>query len=101
MTTFDGLVQRCLLAAADPQTKRKLDDAAKRLDYLYDKLREQTLSPHILSGLHEIVRNVEVCNYQQALAVHTHVVSSSNFSEISAFMPVLKVVVTIANKLNI
>lgn len=59
------------------------------------------LSPHILSGLHEIVRNVVVCNYQQALAVHTHVVSSSNFSEISAFMPVLKVVVTIANKLNI
>ncbi|GCB78805.1 hypothetical protein scyTo_0016874, partial [Scyliorhinus torazame] len=100
-TTFDGLVQRCLLAAGDPQTKRKLDDAAKRLDYLYDKLREQTLSPHILSGLHEIVRNIEECNYQQALAVHTHVVSSSNFSEISAFMPVLKVVVTIANKLNI
>ncbi|XP_078386799.1 protein transport protein Sec31A isoform X1 [Cetorhinus maximus] len=100
-TTFDGLVQRCLLAAGDPQTKRKLDDAAKRLDYLYDKLREQTLSPHILSGLHEIVRNIEGCNYQQALAVHTHVVSSSNFSEISAFMPVLKVVVTIANKLNI
>ncbi|XP_038638625.1 protein transport protein Sec31A isoform X2 [Scyliorhinus canicula] len=100
-TTFDGLVQRCLLAAGDPQTKRKLDDATKRLDYLYDKLREQTLSPHILSGLHEIVRNIEECNYQQALAVHTHVVSSSNFSEISAFMPVLKVVVTIANKLNI
>uniref|UniRef100_UPI00398E8156 protein transport protein Sec31A isoform X2 n=1 Tax=Pristiophorus japonicus TaxID=55135 RepID=UPI00398E8156 len=100
-TTFDGLVQRCLLAAGDPQTKRKLDDAAKRLDYLYDKLRDQTLSPHILSGLHEIVRNIEGCNYQQALAVHTHVVSSSNFSEISAFMPVLKVVVTIANKLHI
>ncbi|XP_048419476.1 protein transport protein Sec31A [Stegostoma tigrinum] len=100
-TTFDGLVQRCLLAAGDPQTKRKLDDAAKRLDYLYDKLREQTLSPHILSGLHEIVRNIAACNYQQALMVHTQVVSSSNFSEISAFMPVLKVVVTIANKLNI
>ncbi|XP_072439206.1 protein transport protein Sec31A isoform X1 [Chiloscyllium punctatum] len=99
--TFDGLVQRCLLAAGDPQTKRKLDDAAKRLEYLYDKLREQTLSPHILSGLHEIVRNIEGCNYQQALVVHTHVVSSSNFSEISAFMPVLKVLVTIANKLNI
>ncbi|XP_069741805.1 protein transport protein Sec31A isoform X2 [Narcine bancroftii] len=99
--TFDGLVQRCLLAAADPQTKRKLDDATKRLDYLYDKLRDHSLSPHILSGLHEIVRNVEGRNYQQALAIHTHVVSSSNFSEISAFMPVLKVVVTIANKLNI
>ncbi|MGH0141344.1 UNVERIFIED_CONTAM: hypothetical protein FKN15_073281 [Acipenser sinensis] len=42
-TTFDGLVQRCLLAACDPQTKRKLDDASKRLEYLYDKLREQAV----------------------------------------------------------
>lgn len=25
------------------QTKRKLDDAAKRLGYLYDKLREQSV----------------------------------------------------------
>lgn len=25
------------------QTKRKLDDAGKRLGYLYDKLREQTV----------------------------------------------------------
>uniref|UniRef100_A0A4W5LK24 Uncharacterized protein n=1 Tax=Hucho hucho TaxID=62062 RepID=A0A4W5LK24_9TELE len=41
--TFDSLVQRCQLAAQDPQTKRKLDDASKRLGYLYDKLREQTV----------------------------------------------------------
>lgn len=98
---FDGLVQRCLSASTDPQTKRKLDDATKRLEYLYDKLREQTLSPHILAGLHEIARRVEARDYPQGLAVHTQVVSSSNFSEISAFMPVLKVVVTIAGKLNI
>lgn len=26
------------------QTKRKLDDASKRLEFLYDKLREQTVS---------------------------------------------------------
>ena len=26
------------------QTKRKLEDAAKRLGYLYDKLREQSVS---------------------------------------------------------
>uniref|UniRef100_A0A4W3I3D7 Protein transport protein Sec31A n=1 Tax=Callorhinchus milii TaxID=7868 RepID=A0A4W3I3D7_CALMI len=99
--TLDRLVQRCLLSASDPQTKRKLDDAAKRLENLYDKLRDQSLSVHILSGLHEIVRNIEVKRYQNALAVHTQIVSSSNFSEISAFMPVLKVVVTIASKLNV
>uniref|UniRef100_H3DQ02 Protein transport protein Sec31A n=1 Tax=Tetraodon nigroviridis TaxID=99883 RepID=H3DQ02_TETNG len=100
-STFDSLVQRCQLAARDPQTKRKLDDSAKRLGYLYDKLREQSLSQNILSGLHEISRCVASQNYQRGLEVHTQVVSSSNFSEISAFMPILKVVMTIANKLGV
>uniref|UniRef100_A0AAQ5XJN2 Protein transport protein Sec31A n=1 Tax=Amphiprion ocellaris TaxID=80972 RepID=A0AAQ5XJN2_AMPOC len=100
-STFDSLVQRCQLAAGDPQTKRKLDDAAKRLGHLYDKLREQSLSPNILNGLHEISRCVASQNYQRGLEVHTQVVSSSNFSEISTFMPILKVVMTIANKLGV
>nr|XP_057917004.1 protein transport protein Sec31A isoform X2 [Doryrhamphus excisus] len=100
-STFDSLVQRCQLAAGDPQTKRKLDDAAKRLGCLYDKLREQSLSHNILNGLHEIGRCVASQNYQRGLEVHTQVVSSSNFSEISAFMPILKVVMTIANKLGV
>uniref|UniRef100_A0A8C2ZHG5 Protein transport protein Sec31A n=1 Tax=Cyclopterus lumpus TaxID=8103 RepID=A0A8C2ZHG5_CYCLU len=100
-STFDSLVQRCQLAAGDPQTKRKLDDAAKRLAYLYDKLREQSLSHNILNGLHEISRCVASQNYPRGLEVHTQVVSSSNFSEISAFMPILKVVMTIANKLGV
>ncbi|KAM4524216.1 protein transport protein Sec31A isoform 1-T1 [Odontesthes bonariensis] len=100
-TTFDSLVQRCQLAAGDPQTKRKLDDAGKRLGHLYDKLREQSLSHNILNGLHEISRCVASQNYQRGLEVHTQVVSSSNFSEISAFMPILKVVMTIANKLGV
>ncbi|XP_061822539.2 protein transport protein Sec31A isoform X1 [Nerophis lumbriciformis] len=100
-STFDSLVQRCQLAAGDPQTKRKLDDAAKRLGCLYDKLREHSLSHNILNGLHEIGRCVASHNYQRGLEVHTQVVSSSNFSEISAFMPILKVVMTIANKLGV
>ncbi|AWP17855.1 Protein transport protein Sec31A [Scophthalmus maximus] len=100
-STFDSLVQRCQLAAGDPQTKRKLDDAAKRLGFLYDKLREQSLSHNILNGLHEISRCVASQNYQRGLEVHTQVVTSSNFSEISAFMPILKVVMTIANKLGV
>ncbi|NWR74330.1 SC31A protein, partial [Centropus unirufus] len=100
-TTFEALIQRCLLSASDPQTKRKLDDANKRLEFLYDKLREQTLSPTIISGLHNIVKSIETRNYQEGLKIHTHIVSTSNFSEISAFMPVLKVVLTQANKLGV
>ncbi|XP_043826362.1 protein transport protein Sec31A isoform X5 [Dromiciops gliroides] len=100
-TTFEELIQRCLASATDPQTKRKLDDANKRLEFLYDKLREQTLSPTILNGLHNIARSIETRNYLEGLNIHTHVVSNSNFSETSAFMPVLKVVLTQANKLGV
>ncbi|NXL84711.1 SC31A protein, partial [Alectura lathami] len=100
-TTFEALIQRCLLSASDPQTKRKLDDANKRLEFLYDKLREQTLSPTIVSGLHSIVKSIETRNYAEGLNIHTHIVSTSNFSETSAFMPVLKVVLTQANKLGV
>ncbi|XP_030046480.1 protein transport protein Sec31A isoform X6 [Microcaecilia unicolor] len=100
-TTFEALIQRCLSSASDPQTKRKLDDANKRLESLYDKLREQTLSPTIINGLHNIARSIETRNYMEGLNIHTHIVSTSNFSETSAFMPVLKVVLTQANKLGV
>ncbi|XP_051764062.1 protein transport protein Sec31A isoform X6 [Ctenopharyngodon idella] len=100
-TTFEGLIQKCLAAATDPQTKRKLDDAHKRLEYLYDKLREQTLSPAIVGGLHNMARSIECRCYTDGLNIHTHIVSNSNFSETSAFMPVLKVVLTQANKLGV
>lgn len=80
-TTFEGLIQKCLAIATDPvsppslsllnrastwkclirtglifsqQTKRKLDDANKRLEVLYDKLREQTVS--VLPGLLSVHR---------------------------------------------
>lgn len=100
-TTFEGLVQRCSAVATDPKTKRKLEDAAQRLECLYEKLREQALSPHILMGLHEIARCMEARSYQQGLLVHTQVVGSSSFSEVSGFMPILKVLMTIASKLNV
>ncbi|XP_068190782.1 protein transport protein Sec31A isoform X2 [Antennarius striatus] len=100
-TTFESLIQKCLAVATDPQTKRKLDEANKRLEALYDKLREQTLSPAIVSGLHNIARSIETRSYADGLNIHTHIVSNSNFSETSAFMPVLKVVLTQANKLGV
>ncbi|KAJ3605859.1 hypothetical protein NHX12_027902 [Muraenolepis orangiensis] len=100
-TTFEGLIQKCLAVASDPQTKRKLDDASKRLEALYDKLREQSLSPAIVGGLHNMARSIESRAYADSLNIHTHIVSSSNFSETSAFMPVLKVVLTQANKLGV
>lgn len=59
------------------------------------------LSPAIVGGLHNIARSIESRSYTEGLNIHTHIISNSNFSETSAFMPVLKVVLTQANKLGV
>lgn len=48
-----------------------------------------------------MARSIETRCYTEGLSIHTHIVGSSNFSETSAFMPVLKVVLTQANKLGV
>ncbi|XP_074855888.1 protein transport protein Sec31B isoform X2 [Carettochelys insculpta] len=100
-TTFEGLVQRCTAVATDPKTKRKLEEAGQRLECLYEKLREQALSPHILVGLQEIARCVEARSYQQGLQLHSQLVGGSSFSEVSGFMPILKVLLTVASRLPV
>ncbi|KAM4840653.1 protein transport protein Sec31B isoform X7 [Urocitellus parryii] len=99
-TSFEALLQRCSLSATDLKTKRKLDEAAQRLEGLYEKLCEGTLSPHVLAGLHEVARCVDAGSFEQGLAVHAQVVGYSSFSEVSSFMPILKAVLTIAHKLQ-
>ncbi|XP_068404476.1 protein transport protein Sec31B isoform X6 [Eschrichtius robustus] len=99
--SLEALLQRCSLSATDVKTKRKLDEAAQRLECLYEKLCEGTLSPPVLAGLHEVARCVDAGSFERGLAVHAQVVSCSSFSEVSSFMPVLKSVLTIAHKLHI
>ncbi|XP_074090015.1 protein transport protein Sec31B isoform X2 [Macrotis lagotis] len=99
-TSFEALLQRCALSASDPKTKRKLEEVALRLECLYEKLQEGMLSSNVLAGLHEVSRCVDTGSYEQALAVHTQVVGSSSFSEVSGFMPALKTILTIAHKLQ-
>ncbi|XP_031246286.1 protein transport protein Sec31B isoform X2 [Mastomys coucha] len=98
--SFEALLQRCSLSATDLKTKRKLDEAAHRLECLYEKLCEGTLSPHVLAGLHEVARCVDAGNFERGLAVHAQVAGCSSFSEVSSFMPVLKAVLTIAHRLQ-
>lgn len=47
-TTFEDLRVRCIQAANNPQAKRKLEDVAKRLEFLYDMLREARVSWRLL-----------------------------------------------------
>ncbi|XP_019492116.1 PREDICTED: protein transport protein Sec31B isoform X6 [Hipposideros armiger] len=100
-TSFEALLQRCSQSATDLKTKRKLEEAAQRLECLYEKLCEGTLSPHVLAGLHEVARCVDSGSFEQGLAVHAQVVSCSRFSEVSSFMPILKAILSIAHKLHV
>ena len=55
----------------------------------------------ILSGLHEIAQGILTYDYQTGLSVHKRLVSSVYFSEISTFMPGLKVLLQVAVQLRV
>lgn len=99
--TFSGLAERCKGTANNQHTKRKLDDVSKRLESLYDKLREQKMSNPILEGLHEIAQACQGGDYPRGLMAHTRLISSGSFSEISTFMPGLKSLMQIATQLRV
>ncbi|KAM9618232.1 LOW QUALITY PROTEIN: protein transport protein Sec31B [Trichechus inunguis] len=100
-TSFEVLLQCCSLSATDSKTKRKLDEAARQLECLYEKLWEGTLSPQLLAGLRKVAWCVDAGSFEQGLAVHAQAVGCSSFSEVSSFMPILKAVLTIAQKLQV
>ncbi|XP_013384747.1 protein transport protein Sec31A-like [Lingula anatina] len=98
---FNDLNNRCLNRATNPQMKRKLEDVQRKLEALYDKLRANALSDHIILGLHQMIQAIQQFDYPSGLAIHTRVVSESNFSEISAFMPGIKVLFQTAQHLQV
>ncbi|XP_074647713.1 protein transport protein Sec31A-like [Tubulanus polymorphus] len=98
---LDELVKRCLQSAPNPHLKRKLEDVCRKLETLYDKLRDSALSPSVTSGLHQIVQAIQQFNYANGLAIHAQMVSQGNFSEISSFMPGIKVLLQTALQMNV
>lgn len=98
---FDALVGKCLKAANNAQTKKKLEDVARKLEVLYDKLRDNSLSQHILLGLHQIIQALQQCDYDGGLQIYTYIISQGNFSEIGSFMPGLKMLMQTANNLKV
>ncbi|ESO89042.1 hypothetical protein LOTGIDRAFT_106381 [Lottia gigantea] len=83
------------------QMKRKLEDVCRKLEILYDKLREDTLSQNVLMGLHQIVQYIQQFDYNTCLSIQTQMISQGNFSEISAFMPGVKVLLQTASQLQV
>lgn len=98
---LDNLVRNCVSRANNAQMKRKLDDVAKKLDVLYDRLREHALSDSVLQGLHQIVAYVNQNDYNSVLVIISNMVSQGNFSEISTFMPGIKMLIQSATQLQV
>ncbi|XP_078319996.1 protein transport protein Sec31A-like isoform X1 [Crassostrea virginica] len=98
---FTSLVHNCSSVASNAQMKKKLDDVSKKLEVLYDRLRENSLSQTVILGLHQIVQAVQQYDYHTALQVYTQMVSQGNFSEISSFMPGLKMLIQSAMQMNV
>lgn len=98
---FDKLVKSCAQVAPNAQMKRKLEDVSRKLEILYDKLRENMLSQTVLMGLHQIVQAIQQYDYGSGLNVYTGMVSHGNFSEISTFMPAIKVLLQSAMQLQV
>ena len=42
-TVFDTLIRKCSEVASNAAVKRKVDDAAKKIEILYDKLRDRSV----------------------------------------------------------
>ncbi|XP_021375424.1 protein transport protein Sec31A-like isoform X2 [Mizuhopecten yessoensis] len=98
---FGSLVNNCSSVASNAQMKRKLDDVSKKLEILYDRLRNEMLSQNVLLGLHQIVQAIQQYDYNTGIQVYTQMVSQGNFSEISSFMPGLKMLLQSAMQMQV
>jgi len=99
--TFDAILDRCRNASNNPQTKRKIEDVRKKLEVLYDLLRSNKVSQNVLNGLHQMVQACQQMDYMVGIQIHTHMITTGNFSEISSFMPGLKTLMQIAGQLKV
>ncbi|EDV21689.1 uncharacterized protein TRIADDRAFT_64202 [Trichoplax adhaerens] len=93
---FNNQIEKGKSRLTNPVIKRKLDDIAKRLATLYELLREEILSPDILQGLHDIAQAVKAGDYNGGIKIHKAVVARGNFSQITSFMPGLKMLMQLS-----
>ncbi|XP_075169398.1 COPII coat complex component secretory 31 isoform X2 [Haematobia irritans] len=100
-TVLEELKTNCLNATNDPRTKRKFVDVSKRLENLYDCLRDGRLHSLTIDALNQIIQFIQVGDYGNALQVHTQIAFGSDFSQCAGFMPGLKVLIQSATDLQV
>uniref|UniRef100_A0A6P4F7X3 Protein transport protein Sec31A n=1 Tax=Drosophila rhopaloa TaxID=1041015 RepID=A0A6P4F7X3_DRORH len=100
-TVLEELKNRCLSATNDPRTKRKFVDVVKRLENLYDCLREGKLTPTTVQYLNQIIQYIQISDYANALEIHTRIAFGTDFAQCAGFMQGLKVLLQSASELQL
>ncbi|ALC40647.1 sec31 [Drosophila busckii] len=100
-TVLDELKNQCLNSTNDPRTKRKFVDVAKRLENLYDCLRDGRLTAPTLHYLNQIVQCIQIADYANALEIHTRIAFGTDFAQCAGFMQGLKVLLQSATELHV
>lgn len=81
---FNADIQR-VASRAPAQYKPHVQDTEKRLSLLFDQLNEDALKPETLAGLSEVAQALQGRQYEQAQALFTDLMKSTN-NEGSAYM---------------
>ncbi|KAH8389025.1 hypothetical protein KR200_009704 [Drosophila serrata] len=100
-TVLEELKNRCLSATNDPRTKRKFVDVVKRLENLYDCLRDGKLTPTTVQYLNQIVQYIQIADYANAMEIHTRIAFGTDFAQCAGFMQGLKVLLQSAAELQL
>ena len=85
----------CIRAWSDRPRLPKLHLAHTKSRKLPDSLQ---LTQATLDSLHGLCSYLKRSDYPNAVAFYTNMVSGPGFAEIAAFMPALKVLITLANQ---
>ncbi|XP_066981799.1 protein transport protein Sec31A-like isoform X42 [Macrobrachium rosenbergii] len=98
---LNDLRNRCCAVAQNQQIKSRLEGLVPKFEALYDKLRAGQLSQPTTNGLHQFVEAVKTGDYRQALQIHAQIMTTGNFSEMSAFMPSVKLLIQTCMQLQV
>ncbi|XP_072944589.1 protein transport protein Sec31A isoform X2 [Epargyreus clarus] len=89
-TVFDTLRTECYARTDNSAIKRRLEDVQRRLEILYDMLREYRLSESALGSLHACAGAARGGDYERALAAAAATATGADFAAVASFLPALK-----------
>lgn len=95
---FDACLAACT-SHNNPTYKKKLDDVARRLEALKDRLRAGDVDMTVAQQLHYMAAYVQNSDYNSALQIHQQCVASSNPDMTAVYLTGLKTLFTLAKSL--